>query len=115
MERRERAEIDVLIGTTILDLDVPTVGHVCLAGGGKAEVALRQRIGRGLREKKSGPNLCFVTDFADDFNEHLKTHAHQRQAIINGTAAFDRFILENGADFDLETLGYSSAELVTVH
>jgi superfamily II DNA or RNA helicase len=107
--RLARAEIDVLIGTTILDVgvDVPAVGHVCLAGGGKAEVALRQRIGRGLREKKSGPNLCFVTDFADDFNEHLKTHAKQRQAIIKGTPGFDRYILEHGADFDLEALGYS--------
>ncbi len=109
LARLARAEIDVLIGTTILDVgvDVPAVGHVCLAGGGKAEVALRQRIGRGLREKKSGPNLCFVTDFADDFNEHLKTHAKQRQAIIKGTPGFDRFILENGADFDLEAMGYS--------
>lgn len=98
-----------LIGTTIFDVgaDVPAVGHVCLAGGGKAEVALRQRIGRGLREKKSGPNLCFVTDFADDFNDHLKTHAKQRQAIIKGTAGFNRFILENGADSGLKSLGYS--------
>lgn len=112
--RLARAEIDVLIGTTILDVgvDVPAVGHVCLAGGGKAEVALRQRIGRGLREKKTGPNLCFVTDFADDFNDHLKTHAKQRQAIIKGTAGFDRFILENGADFDLEKLGFRMAESV---
>lgn len=107
--RLARAEIDVLIGTTILDVgvDVPAVGHVCLAGGGKAEVALRQRIGRGLREKKFGPNVCFVTDFADDFNEHLKTHAKQRQAIIKGTPGFDRFILEHGADFDLEALGFT--------
>jgi superfamily II DNA or RNA helicase len=100
-----RAEIDVLIGTTILDVgvDVPAVGHACLAGGGEAEVAQRQRIGRGLPEKKSDPNLCFVTNFADDFNEHLKTNAKQRQAIIKGTPGFDRFILEHGADFDQES------------
>jgi superfamily II DNA or RNA helicase len=111
--RLARAEIDVLIGTTILDVgvDVPAVGHVCLAGGGKAEVALRQRIGRGLREKKSGPNLCFVTDFDDAFNDHLKTHAKQRQSIIEGTAGFDRFILKNGADFNLEKLGYAKMAL----
>ncbi|BBI61699.1 hypothetical protein HSBAA_30050 [Vreelandella sulfidaeris] len=46
--------IQVLIGSTIMDVgvDVPAVGCVILAGGGKAEVALRQRIGRGLRAKR---------------------------------------------------------------
>ncbi|MBH8434009.1 hypothetical protein I8Q59_09430, partial [Acinetobacter baumannii] len=38
-------------------VDVPAVGLIILAGGGKAEVALRQRIGRGLRAKKFGPNV----------------------------------------------------------
>lgn len=112
LKRLSAGKIDVLIGTTILDVgvDVPAVGHVCLAGGGKAEVALRQRIGRGLREKKSGPNICFVTDFADDFNDHLKTHAQQRQAIIKGTPGFDRYILERGADYDLAKLGFAELE-----
>jgi hypothetical protein len=62
-EREARAEsarggkIDVVIGSTIVDVgvDVPAIGLVQLAGGGKAEVALRQRIGRGLRAKKTGP------------------------------------------------------------
>lgn len=102
-------EIDVLIGTTILDVgvDVPAVGYVILAGGGKAEVALRQRIGRGLREKKNGmPNVCFIIDFADSFNDHLVTHAKQRQAIIKGTPGFDRFIYEGGRDFNLKALGF---------
>lgn len=100
---------DVLIGTTILDVgvDVPAVGHVCLLGGGKAEVALRQRIGRGLRAKKTGPNVCFVTDFADAFNDHLRTHALTRLGIIKGTAGFDRYIYENGKDYDLEKIGFT--------
>jgi superfamily II DNA or RNA helicase len=102
--------IDVLIGTTILDVgvDVPAVGHVCLLGGGKAEVALRQRIGRGLRRKKSGPNICFVTDFADAYNDHLREHARQRLSIIKSTAGFDRFVYENGADVNLEALGFTA-------
>lgn len=99
--------IDVLIGTTILDVgvDVPAVGMVILAGGGKAEVALRQRIGRGLREKKTGPNIALIIDFADDFNEHLKNHAAQRRAIIVGTPGFERFVHELGGDFDYPALG----------
>lgn len=108
LKRLARGDIDVLIGTTILDVgvDVPAVGHVCLAGGGKAEVALRQRIGRGLRAKKTGPNVCFVTDFEDTFNEHLKGHARTRLAIIEGTPGFDTYILKGGKDFDPQALGF---------
>lgn len=85
-------EINVLIGTNILDVgvDVPSVGFIALAGGGKAEVANRQRIGRGLRAKKSGPNICFVLDFVDEHNKHLKEHAIQRKAIITKTPGFAR-------------------------
>jgi superfamily II DNA or RNA helicase len=97
----------VLIGSTILDVgvDVPAVGMVILAGGGKAEVALRQRIGRGLRAKKVGPNVCFVVDFSDQFNEHLLRHAQQRQEIIRSTPGFGENILPPGAEFDYEGFG----------
>lgn len=98
-------EIDVLIGTTILDVgvDVPAVGMVILAGGGKAEVALRQRIGRGLREKKNGlPNIAFIVDFCDDQNNHLKAHFLTRRAIITGTPGFSNNIV---TDFDFKGLG----------
>ncbi|WP_374335490.1 DEAD/DEAH box helicase [Methyloversatilis sp.] len=101
-------EINVLIGTTILDVgvDVPAVGMVILAGGGKAEVALRQRIGRGLREKKNGlPNIAFVVDFTDDLNTHLKMHAKARQHIIATTPGFNRIV----EDFDFKALGLSKA------
>ena len=108
LKKLAAGNLDVLIGTTILDVgvDVPAVGHICLAGGGKAEVALRQRIGRGLRAKKIGPNVAFVTDFDDGNNLHLRGHAQQRLAIIKGTPGFDENVLENGKDFDLEALGF---------
>lgn len=73
-----------------------------LAGGGKAEVSLRQRVGCGLREKKSGPNIALIVDIADEFNDHLKSYALQRRAIIMGTPRFDRHVLEHGADFDFD-------------
>jgi superfamily II DNA or RNA helicase len=96
--------IDVLIGTTILDvgIDVPAIGMVILAGGGKAEVALRQRVGRGLRAKKSGANVTFVVDFTDDLNSHLRDHARQRRGIIEATPGFAENILPPGADFPWE-------------
>lgn len=99
--------IHVLIGSTILDVgvDVPAVGMVILAGGGKAEVALRQRIGRGLRAKKRGPNIALIVDFFDEHNRYLKDHALQRLQIIKGTEGFAENILPDGRDFDFEALG----------
>ena len=99
--------INVLIGTTILDVgvDVPAVGMVILAGAGKAEVAIRQRIGRGLREKRDGsPNVAFVIDFADDHNTHLKAHYKSRRAIIENTPGFNENIV---SDFDFAGLGFT--------
>ncbi len=100
--------IDVLIGSTILDVgvDVPAVGMIILAGGGKAEVALRQRIGRGLRAKKKGPNVAFVVDFEDIFNDHLRTHYQQRRAIVTNTPGFAENILPAGACFNYAGLGF---------
>jgi superfamily II DNA or RNA helicase len=94
-------EIDALIGTTILDVgvDVPAVSLVQLAGGGKAEVALRQRIGRGLRAKK-GVNATFIADYAvGPLNSHLREHAALRRAIIEDTPGFGERILAAGKDF----------------
>lgn len=97
-------ELDVLIGSTILDVgvDVPAVGFVALAGGGKAEVALRQRIGRGLRAKKSGSNVAFVLDFQDEHNLHLRDHYRTRRDIVEGTPGFAEGILPANADFPYE-------------
>jgi len=93
----------VLIGTTIWDVgvDVPAVGMVILAGGGKAEVANRQRIGRGLRAKKKGANICFVVDFVDRFNKHLRDHARERRAIVEETPGFCEGIVD---EFDFSLL-----------
>ena len=95
-------KLDVLIGTNVLDVgvDVPSVGAIILAGGGKAEVALRQRIGRGLRRKKLGPNVAFVVDFTDDHNQHTRGHAQQRRYIVEKTEGFGENILPSNKDFD---------------
>lgn len=101
----KRGDIDVLIGSTILDerVDVPAVGMVILAGGGKEEAALRQRIGRDLREKKNGmPNVCLIVDFTDDFNNHLKNNAKQRLHIVKSTEGFGENIV---ADFPFAEVG----------
>ena len=93
--------IDVLISTTIFDVgvDVPSVGMVILAGAGKAEVGTRQRIGRGLRRKKHGPNTCFIVDFEDRYNRYLQEHALTRRVIIETTPGFSENLLAPGEDF----------------
>lgn len=105
----KEGSIDCLIGSTILDVgvDVPAVGLVVLAGGGKAEVAHRQRIGRGLRAKKAGPNICLVLDFHDTSNKHLRTHAQSRQAIVTQTPGFAENVLANDNDFDYDAMGFT--------
>jgi len=95
-------KVQALIGSTILDVgvDVPSLGMVVLAGAGKAEVAHRQRIGRGLRAKASGPNVCFVVDFTDDSNRILHEHALTRRGILENTPGFAERLMSEGMDFD---------------
>jgi superfamily II DNA or RNA helicase len=91
--------VDAVIGTSIMDVgvDVPAVGLIVLAGAGKAEVQTRQRIGRGLRKKKHGPNVAFVVDFIEAANTTLRDHQNERISIIRSTPGFAENIL---SDFD---------------
>jgi len=102
LKRLAGGDLDVLIGTTILDVgvDVPAIGLVQLAGGMKAEVALRQRVGRGLRAKKTMPNFAFIADYSCNINSTLRDHARQREGIIRNTPGFVEGILPAGSDFD---------------
>jgi len=104
LSRLAKGLIDVLIGTTILDVgvDVPAVSLVQLAGGGKAEVALRQRIGRGMRSKKRGPNVCFITIYSADLNSKLKEHFQTQRAIVEATPGFVERILPENRDHPWE-------------
>ena len=108
LKQLENGTVDVVIGSTIFDVgvDVPAVGLVVLAGGGKAEVSLRQRIGRGLRAKKVGANVCFIVDFRDGYNKHLAKHAKQRRDIISDTPGFAENVVES---FDYAGFGMKKA------
>lgn len=108
MEERKRnlkrlvtGELDGVIGTTILDVgvDVPSIGLVQLAGGMKAQVALRQRIGRGLRAKKAPlPNIAFVADYSCNLNNYLRDHARERENIIRNIPGFVEGIVDPETD-----------------
>lgn len=108
LNKLAKNEIDVVIGSTILDVgvDMPAVGMGILAGGGKAEVSLRQRIGRVLRAKKFFANVAFVVDFDDEHNDHTRKHAMQRRAIVMATEGFAENVLMPGEDFVFEDFGF---------
>ena len=113
LEMLRKGEYDYIIGSTILDVgvDVPGVFCLILAGGGKAEVATRQRIGRGLRGKKAPiPNFSLVIDFQDGTNKHLIAHSKARRAIVENTLGFKEGIFKPGQDFDFVGLGYRRLE-----
>lgn len=113
LDKLRSGEYDYVIGSTILDVgvDVPGIFLLVLAGGGKAEVATRQRIGRGLRGKKAPtPNYSLVIDFEDGNNKHLIKHAKARRAIVENTPGFKEGILGKDQDFDFVGLGYRRLE-----
>ena len=99
-------KIDVLIGSTILDVgvDVQSVGAVIIADGGKAEVELRQRVGRGLRKKKKQANICFIADFLDTSNKHLMSHSYERKNIIETTPGFAEGVIDVDGKFDFSMI-----------
>lgn len=94
-------KVDALIGSKIVDVgvDCPAIGLLINAGGGKAEVSYRQRIGRALRAKNSGPNVAFILDFNDTHNRYLHDHCEERLKVIKGTAGYAEGLLAVGQDF----------------
>ena len=101
MSDLKSGKLSVLVGSNVFEtgVDIPALGMVIMAGGGKAEVGARQRIGRGLREKK-GWNECFIVDFSDQGNKILSSHAQTRLNILTSTPGFAERILGKNEDFD---------------
>lgn len=75
-------KINGAIVSTIWDegLDIPNIGTVILAGGGKSEIKNLQRLGRGLRISDGKANLKLV-DFQDTSPTILKKHSSVREKI----------------------------------
>ncbi len=66
----------IVIATNIFGegVDVPAVGFLVLAGGGKGHIKILQKIGRGMRAKE-GDNVLHVLDFVDLTNKYLAEHS----------------------------------------
>lgn len=88
-------KIDVLIATSIVDegIDISGIDALILGAGGKSLRQTLQRVGRVLREKKVGENICEVFDFNDLTHKYLADHSKQRRAIYKEE------------EFDIEDIG----------
>jgi superfamily II DNA or RNA helicase len=62
LERFRNSKFDVLISSTIFDevVNLPDVGCVIMAGGGKAHNAVYQRIGRGIRKAEGKDHVDII-------------------------------------------------------
>lgn len=78
LKKLEQKLQPIMIATTLADegLDVPSLGAVILAGGGKSQTKAYQRIGRALRPA-AGKTEAFVLDFFDDVH-YLREHSQAR-------------------------------------
>lgn len=76
-------KLKVMIATTIMDegVDISGIDTLILGAGGKSLRQTLQRVGRGLRKKKTGENKIEVFDFYDLTNTHLKKHSEERRKI----------------------------------
>jgi len=75
----KHGEIKILIATSILNegFDMPNIDVLTMAAGGKSQINLLQRVGRGLR-KGGNSEYLHVIDTADFQQNHLLKHSLER-------------------------------------
>ena len=71
--------IRAVICTTIWDegMDIPALKKIILGSGGKSQVKLLQRLGRGLRIHKDKKTVEII-DFQDNHHPMVRRHAVER-------------------------------------
>lgn len=77
-EQKIQAVISTVLGEGV---DIPTLSGIVLATGEKESKQQLQRIGRGLRKKKSGDNITEIFDFIDLGHPLLAKHSRERMSI----------------------------------
>lgn len=83
LQEMRDGQLKVMISSTIIDegVDISGIDTLILGAGGKSLRQTLQRVGRGLRKKKTGENKVSVFDFYDLTNKHLKKHSEERRKI----------------------------------
>jgi len=74
--------LNVVVATAIFDegVDVPSVGSIVLAAGGKSKRQTLQRIGRGMRKTQTKDEVI-VLDFEDAGHRWMVRHCMARKAV----------------------------------
>lgn len=80
VQEMEAGTLKILMTSTIFDdgIDIGNLRTIVLAGGGKSDQALVQRIGRAVR-RAPGKEGATIIDFADGHHKKLQEHAKQRE------------------------------------
>lgn len=77
----DNSDVNIIIGSPVFNegVDIPNVDIVINAAGDVA--ATKQRIGRGLRQKRNKENKVIIYDFLLGSNRHIISHAKRRNSI----------------------------------
>jgi len=96
----------VLIGNEVFDegLNALAVGAVFLASGGDSIQKIKQRIGRGIRNKLSGLNWVLIFDFYPLRGEYTLKHAKNRIAVYK-KEGFEVLTVSNLLEFRQKVRG----------
>jgi len=80
-ELLDSKKVDSVICTNVWKegIDIPTVGAIFLAGGGKSALSVLQGVGRGLRTSE-GKTTAEIVDFLDPYR-YLAEHAIARMTV----------------------------------
>lgn len=89
LEEFKEGKIRILISSTILDegVDIPNINVLILAGGGKSNIKLLQRVGRGLRVGNS--ERLDIIDTIDLQHKYLARHSHSRWQVYKDEDCFE--------------------------
>ena len=77
MERRDDMVLVASYGTYSTGVNLKNVKYIVLAESFKAEILIRQTIGRGMRPLK-GKNVIYLVDIVDTFGKYSKEHFRER-------------------------------------
>lgn len=79
LDMLKRGDINIVIGTQHVDegVDISKLDSIVLAGGGKKDRRIIQRVGRVLRKSKTG-KYAYIVDFTDESSRVLSRQSRER-------------------------------------
>lgn len=82
MEANDNVTIVASYKTFSTGIDINRLHHILLAESFKAEILIRQTIGRGMRRHESKTEILII-DLVDMFGKYVKSHSYERITIYN--------------------------------